>query len=261
MEIKRMRGAPNRLKEVQPYDDLLALYETRAKNRCQKRADAEAISVEAYLAKIDAHVKHLLKDAGLWMRCRPLAFSQILACGRFKSQFETHTSGGSLTPTGRADCEQALFSYPDDLDPKKRPVYGYMTASPDGILGGLDYNDKVGQYGKIAVHFKRDLVVRKATFTFDDSLGEASLRHGKSISIVATPCAAPSHRAINLYRLADALSLDSLDDIYPYPEVQYHKGLRVKHIEEVVFFTHYDITTALTDAITAHGIPYRFVGC
>ena len=54
--------------------------------------------------------------------------------GRFKTQFETNTSGGMLGPSSRADAEEHLFSYPHSLDPKKRPVYGFTAKDATGIL-------------------------------------------------------------------------------------------------------------------------------
>lgn len=254
---KRFPGASNRLKDVRPSDKMLAVYDKDAENTVKYHANYRGITAEAFLKLVDAHVKKLVDESGLWMRVRSTAFEKILEEGRFKSQFETGNSCGSYHPDGRARFELAMFSYPEDMEPTKRPVYGYMTNSPDGELGGS--RDSVGMYGQIAVKFKRDVVARKATFTFDDSLGKASL--GGYMELVAMPVAAPDHRAVEASYLNTVLSYTSVQQVRSYPEVQYHKGLRVKHIEEVVFMERKYATKAITDKLDAASIPYRFHNC
>ena len=91
---------------------------------------------------------------------------KLIADGRFKTQFETNTSRGSLVPKERSATDVAQFGYHPNTAPEMRPVYGYLTSG-----GTLD--DKkvsmVAQYGNLQFVLKRDTHAR-STYTTSDSL-------------------------------------------------------------------------------------------
>ncbi|MFZ4632025.1 MAG: DUF3626 domain-containing protein [Patescibacteria group bacterium] len=108
----------------------------------------------------------------------PSVLKEILAAGRFKTQFETHSSNGTLNPRYRAEQENKMFNYVVDENKGEtvRPNYGYMSDNENGIVGSFDENNvhsKVSRYGNIHVKFKKEQVADRTTVTFDDSLSPA----------------------------------------------------------------------------------------
>jgi len=93
----------------------------------------------------------------------PTAWPQIVKDGRFKTQFETGTSEGTLSPSMRRRTERELFDYPDDLDPTLRPIYGHIADLSD--RGTQSY----GSWGAVI----DPSVKARSTFFLDDSLSQA----------------------------------------------------------------------------------------
>lgn len=87
----------------------------------------------------------------------------ILESGKFKNQFETGTSGGSLNSTGRRKLSDDYFvSYPDD---SSREKYGFLKRPKK--YG----KDDVNWYGDYEVTFKPQ-VRKRMTFINGDSLND-----------------------------------------------------------------------------------------
>jgi SPP1 gp7 family putative phage head morphogenesis protein len=86
----------------------------------------------------------------------------VLEDGRFKSQFETGTSGGVMSFEFRARVENALFGYAEDVSPDLRPIYGYMSDH----YSAMQYAE---QYGNLTVGLRNEIASR-TSMTFYDSL-------------------------------------------------------------------------------------------
>jgi len=243
---------------VCPPHTLLDRFEEKARQRYAKRAEALDMDIEDYLEELSNHVTKLVADTEIWMRRRPQTLWSILRDGRFKSQFETHRSGGTYDLPARRDTEEAFFGYPEKLAHERRPVYGYLTSEPFGRFG-LTSEDEVGFYGKVAIRFKKWQVARKVTFTLEDSLSEGSMKEG--LSLVPVPLLAPSYHALSLRRsyYTDYLhEWVTLHDVDPYAEIQLHEGLYIDDIAEVVFFDRYGVDADLENELENRGIPYCF---
>jgi hypothetical protein len=178
----------------------------------------------AYIDAVDEHLRHHLADATISVRVRREALHSILDDGRFKSQFETNTSGGALNRDLRARAERNMFGYPVDLPDEHRPIYGYVSGSL--AEGGAGEN-----YGEIRVILKPH-VRERATFTLQDSLAEGA---------IPQPIDSPTIYAMDsTYRSQDILpalsgvngSLARVSDYYA--EAQIHGGLAASEIDEVV---------------------------
>ena len=105
---------------------------------------------------------------------------------RWKSQFETSTSNGSLHPDKRSSFEQRFFGFPDhnsaetkdvaEDDPyhvSKRPIYAYFTPDKNGILneeGRHPPANATRQYGHIHCKLKKSKHP-DVTLSIGDSLG------------------------------------------------------------------------------------------
>ena len=90
----------------------------------------------------------------------------ILRDGKYKSLFETNTSNGARAYEARREEEFASHDLHPNLDPSKRPAYGYV------VLGDSvgDLQDAVHGYGRVRIELKPD-VKSRTTMTDGDSLG------------------------------------------------------------------------------------------
>jgi len=228
-------------------------------------ARTRGMTVAEYDEALEAKMRDLLADAKPYMRVSERSLEKIVNDGRFKSQFETGTSSGALTPSRRAALEHDLFDLPHGLAPQDRPLYGYLGDEP---LGNTDLNHYSDARGQIAVRFKDD-VLDRTTFTFWDSLDiidpppaatggprmapstPANPRRG------AVPHDAPAfvNGGAPVFQLQDVFDVDDLDEIWPYVEAQYHGGLTVDDIAEVVLEVDNPTLEAFLDA---HGISWRY---
>lgn len=195
----------------------------------ERFANARGETVQEYKDKLDFMVADAVADAPVAIRVDSKALAHVLEDGRFKTQFETKTSGGSLAPSTRANAEQIMFGYPKNLPVEKRPVYGYLEGStPEG--GWVD------QYGDTTVRLKDD-VRDRTTFTLNDSLGPALDHH-----LLPTPLTDPNSNSItmDIYKSDPLKQGATLEDISSfYAEAQIHGGVTVNDIEEVVLNKYY----------------------
>ena len=111
------------------------------------------------------------------------ALEKVFSDGRFKSQFETKSSGGLLDPKVRKIGEAGALEIRTDVKPKERPIYGFLSNNAkdgvsyadrknvdqywDNILSVNNFN--VNQYGNIRVVLKSE-VRDRSTVTIGDSL-------------------------------------------------------------------------------------------
>ena len=132
----------------------------------------------------------------------------LIRDGRFKTQFETNTSRGSLFPEARAETDIGQFGYHPDTAPQMRPVYGYLTT------GGIMDKDKfrsIKIYGELQFVLKKDTHSR-STYATHDTLG---------MGITPSPVGVPSAKA-------SAYKGKSM-----YAEAQIHGGLSLSDVDYV----------------------------
>ncbi len=195
-----------------------------------------------------------LSDAAIVVRRRrESSLVDILQSGRMKTQFETGTSGGSVAPEMRAAFEQRTWGYARDLDPKLRPIYGYL--SPAGVDAETNAY-QAAQYGEIRIVLK-DSVRSRTSFMVGDSLGSSS----------ATPTAmdAPGWEAFNVspgtgWRSPGGLGRDYGSEAFQrdqYVETQIHGGVTPDDIAEVVFTHGYTPSKETVDALRRANVPWR----
>ncbi len=192
------------------------------------RAQQENVTVAAYKLLVEEKAAKLLKKSNVYVRVSPATLDNILdsKSKRLKSQFETGSSGGLLDNSRRSRVENRAFSIPVDSAVKKRPIYGYLSDSPDGHVSASEF---VGQYGNVIIKTKPN-VKSFTTFTSDDSLSY-------SASLVPSPVNNPSYRSLthrpDVTTAINARSTDELGGYYV--EAQMHGGVSMSDIDTVFF--------------------------
>lgn len=188
---------------------------------------------------IQSQLQLLFAQNDFGMRVRNDLVEVILDTS-FKSQFETHTSGGMLDEDFRVTAARNLFGVDTDtLKPSEHEKYGYMM-SRDKVAAMSDY--AAAQYGDTAIRFKREAVMDRLTYTVGDSLGPAyrnRLVAGsvKDASITGFPDGISQY--VPRIRAAEGQT-GSVENwsrtvARSYFELQYHGKLTMDHVESVTF--------------------------
>lgn len=214
------------------------------------------LSVEEFKARLQAKIEDMLQKANFF-RATPVDILERIMTedGRWKSQFETGRSNGTLDPRFRAAAEIKMFGFnqPDgwqmpayreeqgvDLaenvltdHKEKRPIYGYFSDDEHGAInneGKIPPPNNVNFYGNINVKIKQDRALKKATITFQDSLSDGD-------KCPPTPAVRPHFTSFRLSyggRVVNALKGSSLTNWgSSYTEVQYHGGLTMDDVESI----------------------------
>ena len=175
--------------------------------------------------QIDGMVENLKKlnaNAELTIRVPSDVIADVLEDGRFKTQFESQTSGGALNPRGRLRAEEFLYNAPADLAPELRPVYGYLSDVSTSL--------NAQAYGDVKVILK-DSVRNRTTVVYSDSLYAAQTGQ-KGASFINNP----QLNSVTHPRLGALSKAKGLDDIaHLYPEMQVHGGVGLGDIKEIIF--------------------------
>ncbi len=220
--------------------------------RAYERAAADlGISVEDFKTILQAKVEEMVGQSDFFRATHFNVFERILNVdGRWKSQFETHTSQGTLNPEYRARAENAMFGFLDDLEKDKehRPIYGYFSDETHGAINGVGKippPTNVNWYGAINFKIKKSNALKKATITFHDSLGPQN--HWPP-----TPAIKPHFTSLDIEsyyfdykKLVDPEGKNLVRSsvwAYDYTEAQFHNQLTMEDIESI----HISVNNSLT---------------
>lgn len=182
----------------------------------------------AYRAQVSEAFKQAMED-GVPSISTPEdgVLDELLDSGRFKSQFETMSSGGAFNPDARAAQEEMFFGYPQDMPPEERPIYGWV----DHPNNPEQAYRLPRQYGAMTWRLKDD-IKNRATVTAVDSL---------SRPVVPGPWRDPGWRAalpagysdsgLATYVISDPVYDQGLhEDVM---EAQYHGGVTLDDVRAV----------------------------
>jgi len=216
------------------------------------------LDTETYEALADAHMAKLIGQMRPWMRVPPDVLETILQEGRFENRFETGTSNGTLSLQARQDTEAAHFGLPSSTAAPARPLYGYLHLGNTRATGDETYS--LLQYGRAAVCFKPSVLAR-TTFTVGDSMdetiaGSLPAMAARSVSAASWLASSPKLGDALKYPSAPAL-LRNADARVNYVEAQYHGGLGVGDIAEVVLLD--EPTAVLRALLRANKIKWSVV--
>lgn len=174
-------------------------------------AAANDVTARTVERTIDKAFARLTAESRMAIQFESKYMDSLLTDGRFKTQFETRTSGGTNNQSYRAAAEERGLGVPKDVDPKQRPIYGYLDLGPSA-------RGMVAQYGDLTFVVK-DEVKQRATVTAGDSLYNFSTKQ-----VAGTPLTAPTKASWDT----------SVDALYDYATgMADHSGLvaRVRYVE------------------------------
>lgn len=232
---------------------------TKAPNWIKKQVGIfgpRPVTVEQIKTELSKRAKKWADDATPFVRVKKGTLTKILKDGRFKSQFETESSGGTYSPRIRADYETKAFKYNENLNPKDRPIYGYASPTKEGVYENprdpKSTFDPVRMYGRIRIRLK-DRARNRSTITFDDSLGSIDY-------LLPSPMNNASQKSLFLTKdisgMMDSLETQDVDNSR-YAEIQVHGGVTTDDISKVFFPANFDITPELKEQLKEKGIKWQ----
>lgn len=189
-------------------------------------------------------LKKVIDNSAYSMRFKYANIDKLIESGKFMNQFETGTSGGTLNTKYRRQATNQLFGLSGKrLKKSEFEKYGYF-GNKDAIK---DYTHNstswggVGQYGDVIIHFAKDKVANKTTFTVNNSLGPAVYQE-----LVADNPNRPNLVGIDKELLKETVDLLKAGNIKTpeeaskalgvrYLETQYHGEIGVSDISSMYF--------------------------
>ena len=189
-------------------------------------------------------LKKVIDNSAYSMRFRSANIDKLIESGKFMNQFETGTSGGTLNAKYRRQATNQLFGLSGKrLKKPEFEKYGYFgnkDAYKDFVYNLTSYNG-VFQYGDVIIHFKKDKVANKTTFTVNNSLGPAV-----SKKLVADNPNRPNLVGIDNRVLKEKVDLLKTGKIETpeeaskalgvrYLEVQYHGDVNLSDVSSMYF--------------------------
>ncbi len=192
----------------------------------------------------------------IYHRTSNYSLKRILESGRLKSQFEKGIGSiGGLEDTDvRKLVENQIMSVGFDIDPTKRPIYGYMRNKPFG----LGDDDAVDMYGDIAIKMK-PAVKERSTFTMGDSLSTS--HWGNDVNHHVVPVNAPTHHNIFVHQghsdnPLEVLRSGKIEKSWDYAEAQIHGGSDLSDFEHIYFPPDMAPDAETVLLLKQHNIPF-----
>lgn len=201
--------------------------------------------------RVERHLRRAIGKALPAMAVSGHALRSILDSGHVKSQFETSTSRGLLSPETRADVEHQFFGYPTDMPAKARPIYGYLTHNPAVQHAGVE------GYGEHSLILHRPRIWHRTSAFIGDTLDHRYEGH------MAHPV--QDFKLSGLPRYADLkdwrLDRPNRDWDIPYTEAHYHGGVGLRDVHYAVLHHrndryHDNDTEDLEKLLNHHKIPW-----
>lgn len=207
-------------------------------NHIESRLTPEEIEFSSHV------LKKVIDNSAYSMRFKSANIDKLIESGKFMNQFETGTSGGLVNAKYRRQATNQLFGLSGKrLKKSEFEKYGYF-GNKDAIK---DYTHNstswggVGQYGDVIIHFAKDKVANKTTFTVNNSLGPAVYQE-----LVADNPNRPNLVGIDKELLKETVDLLKAGNIKTpeeaskalgvrYLEAQYHGEIGVSDISSMYF--------------------------
>lgn len=175
---------------------------------------------------VDEAFRDLVTGRDLAIQFKSRNLDTFLTDGRFKTQFETNSSGGALDQSYRARAENTGLGAPLDLDPRQRPIYGYVNL-------GTAAQQQVSQYGDITFLLK-DEVRPRTTVTMDDSLFNFATDRVAGTPINAPTRASWDEHVLTLYEYSQHRDPNRVVNDVSYIEIQIQGGVSLADVKSVI---------------------------
>lgn len=218
------------------------------------------ITVKELKKQLQTKVENLVKDSEFWRATKVDVLDQVLNVdGRWKSQFETKRSEGTLDPNYRANQEHKMFGIENNTqkDREKRPIYGYLSDHEHGavnIAGTIPPPTNVMYYGTINVKLKKEIVYKKGTITFCDSLTPANM-YPPTPAVKPHFTSVPNYAIKAIFQKSDRISVTNWGE--SYTEAQYHGQLTVYDVESIHISTSNDLRSEEIEKIKSIFHTYK----
>jgi hypothetical protein len=239
-----------------------------AQERWDGAAKSKGVTVDEMKKQVVAKLQPLVDDSHVWIRVPPRKLATILSDKKFKSLAESKKMGSAKAVKlaeylpMREQIESRLFMT-EEIDDEKKPIYGYLSDSPDGHGRGFsDGRQEVDVYGTMAVKLKPSTRAR-TSMTVGDSLNmnQPVRVGGRLIPSMMDDVQAESLLGNMGGTLIDASGDDNIKSIidatYDYVEAQVHGGVSLEDIDEIVF--HEPPAEVAIRRLDKLGIPHRTV--
>lgn len=167
------------IKEAKEHPETLKNFKAFSTERKDKWMDDIASRHIVDIDKVNSNIKNVNKHFGDFLASDDAQFCmridteevlpKIIESGKFKTQFETNTSGGALSTSLRELTSKNLFGWKDRPTDAGFEKYGYLRAGSfkdEALLGDVG----VSQYGDASITFKKKNLMDRTTLTFGDSL-------------------------------------------------------------------------------------------
>lgn len=189
-------------------------------------------------------LKEVISNSAYSMRFKSANIDKLIESGRFMNQFETGTSGGTVNTKYRRQATNQLFGLSGKrLKKSEFEKYGYFgnkDAYKDFVHNSTSWGG-VGQYGDVIIHFAKDKMAGKTTFTVNNSLGPAVYQE-----LVADNPNRPNLVGIDKELLKETVDLLKVGNIKTpeeaskalgvrYLETQYHGEVGMSDISSMYF--------------------------
>lgn len=189
-------------------------------------------------------LKEVIGNSAYSMRFKSANIDKLIESGRFMNQFETGTSGGTVNTKYRRQATNQLFGLSGKrLKKSEFEKYGYFgnkDAYKDFVHNSTSWGG-VGQYGDVIIHFAKDKMAGKTTFTVNNSLGPAVYQE-----LVADNPNRPNLVGIDKELLKETVDLLKAGNIKTpeeaskalgvrYLETQYHGEIGMSDISSMYF--------------------------
>jgi SPP1 gp7 family putative phage head morphogenesis protein len=189
-------------------------------------------------------LKNIIDNSAYSMRFKSVNLDKLIDSGKFMNQFETGTSGGVVNTKYRKQATNQLFGLSGKrLKKSEFEKYGYFgnkDAYKDFVHNSTSWGG-VGQYGDVIVHFAKDKVANKTTFTVNNSLGPAVYQ-----DLVADNPNRPNLVGIDKESLKETVDLFKTSKIKTpeeasevlgirYLETQYHGEIGLSDVSSMYF--------------------------
>ena len=188
-------------------------------------------------------LNNIISNSEFSMRFKSDNIKSLLDSKKFMNQFETGTSGGTMSEKYRKEATKQLFGTGNKkLKASEREKYGYLGNNNflKDYKFNCDYSRGVGQYGDVIIRFNKN-IQNRITMTVDNSLGNACCG-----CIMASPVDKVTVNCFDrdyLPKFSDIIKnniLSSADDFTKaldvrYIELQYHGEVTLNDVTEICF--------------------------
>lgn len=217
---------------------------------------AYRMTPEEYVSYVESMFRHKLQVSDVYMRITEKDLVSAMEEGEFKNTFQSGKSKASLSRRNyeeyvekRKAGEKMVMGIHESADESQRPIYGYFSSDHDNRFAN---EEVLGQYGPVAVKFKKDKIQEYVTFTDHDSLEAGSLLRSSKMT---NPKIVSGIKFIGKREYIDN-SENSPDTTWKYWEAQIFNR-STKNVQEVIFPSKPSKTTI--EVLERQGIPWRII--